>query len=109
MSGMFGAAADWLEFGRPVEGEPMCVHHGPVCELGARPFDELYLLVHEAHRSAGKPVPPLDEHRPMTLAERAQYWREYEEALAEAKARNDQLEAAIRGDQPLTNNDMEES
>ena len=95
MSGIFARAADWLEFGRSADDGPMCVHHGPACAMGAEPLDEIYVMVIRAKQRAGQDVPPLDEHRPMTLAERTQYWREFEEALAEAKAKNAQAEAEI--------------
>ena len=100
MSGLFTRAADWLEFGRLVEGEPMCVHHGPACAMGTEPLSELYRLVIEAKRRAGENVPPLDEHRAATLAERAQYQREFDTALAEAKARNVAIEAELWGERP---------
>jgi hypothetical protein len=95
VTGLFGRAADWLEYGRPGEGEDLCVHHGPACCMGAEPLSELYRLVIEAKRKAGQDVPPLDEHRLMTLAEQAVYRREFEEALADAKARNAAVEAEL--------------
>jgi hypothetical protein len=98
MGDVLGRAADWLEFGRPSDGEPMCVHHGPACELGTVELPEIYRMAVEARRRLGMPAPPLDEHRVATPAEAARYRREYEEALAAAKARNDQMEAAIRGE-----------
>ncbi|MDX3578663.1 MULTISPECIES: hypothetical protein [unclassified Streptomyces] len=100
MSGLFGRAADWLEFGRGGEGEDLCVHHGPACAMGTEPLAEIYVMVLEAKRRAGEKVPPLDEHRPMTAAERAEYRDGYEEALAKAKARNAEIEAQIRGEVP---------
>lgn len=104
MSGLFGTAADWLEFGRPADGEPVCVHHGGLCGFGERTRDsaewDLYVLIIEAQRRAGQDVPPLDEHRVATPAEAAEYQRGYEEALAAAKARNAAVEAALRGERP---------
>lgn len=99
MSGLFGTAADWLEFGRPADGEPVCVHHGPACGLGTVPLPEIYVMVVEAKRRLGMPAPPLDEHRAATPAEAAEYRRGYEEALAAAKAKNAQMEAEILGGQ----------
>lgn len=78
------------------DDEPMCVHHGGACGMGARPYDELFLHVHEARRKTGKPVPPLDVHREMTAAERAQDAREVAVLLAELKAENARLEAELR-------------
>ncbi|QJS13217.1 hypothetical protein HKX69_30025 [Streptomyces argyrophyllae] len=98
MGGFLSTAADWLEFGRPRDGEPLCVHHGPACGLGTAELPEIYRLAVEARRRLGMPAPPLDEHRQAMPVEAARYWREYEDALAAAKACNDQLEAAIRGD-----------
>lgn len=97
MTGIFSKAADWLEFGRPGDDDDlMCVHHGPACQMGAEPLSELYRLVIEAKRRAGGEVPPLDEHRAATAAERDQYRREFEAALAEAKARVEAEEAVIK-------------
>lgn len=95
MTGLFGRAADWLEFGRPGDGEDLCVHHGPACAMGTEPLSELYRLVIEAKREAGQDVPPLDEHRLMTLDEQVDYRREFEQALADAKARNAAIEADL--------------
>lgn len=97
MTGIFSKAADWLEFGRPGDDDDlMCVHHGPACQMGAEPLAEIYVMVIEAKRRAGEEVPPLDEHRAMSPAERADYWRGYEVALAEAEARSEVEEAALR-------------
>ncbi|MER7927036.1 hypothetical protein ABTY96_28420 [Streptomyces sp. NPDC096057] len=96
MNGLFGKAADLLEFGPGGGDAPMCVHHGPACEMGTVPLSELYRMVIEAKRQAGEQVPPLDEHLPMTVAERRQYRREFEAALADTKAAVAAEEAAIR-------------
>ncbi|MPY34099.1 hypothetical protein FNH09_23475 [Streptomyces adustus] len=98
MSGVFGQAADWLEFGRPSGGEPLCVHHGPACELGTVELPEIYRMVVEARQRLGMTVPPLDEHRVATPAEAAEYRREFDAALAEAQARNAAVEAELRGE-----------
>ncbi|MEU9264582.1 hypothetical protein AB0E04_03885 [Streptomyces sp. NPDC048251] len=98
MSGMLGRAADWLEFGRPGDGGPMCVHHGEACGLGTVELPEIYRMAVEARQRLGMPAPPLDGHRAATPIEVAEYRREYEQALAAAKARNAALEAQIRGE-----------
>ncbi|MEV5792679.1 hypothetical protein [Streptomyces sp. NPDC052192] len=95
MTGLFGRAADWLEFGRPGEGEDFCVHHGLACRMGAEPLAEIYVMVVEAQRQLGQDVPPLDEHRAATFEERRQYEAEFAEALAEAEARNAASEADL--------------
>ena len=82
------------------EDGPQCVHHGTACGLGMRELPELYRLVVQAKQRQGMPVPPLDEHRLATPAERAQYAREAAEALAEAKARTAVIEAELRGERP---------
>ncbi|MEV6833606.1 hypothetical protein AB0N17_03585 [Streptomyces sp. NPDC051133] len=84
--------------GEPTEQAPVCVHHGPACELGTVELPEIYRMAVEARRRVGMPAPPLDEHRQATPAEAARYRREVAEALAEVKARVAQEEAAIRGD-----------
>ncbi|MHC3471223.1 hypothetical protein ACYF6T_21350 [Streptomyces sp. 7R007] len=100
MRGFLGRAADWLEFGRLESEGPVCAHHGPACAMGTEPLFELYRLVIEAKRRVGVDVPPLDEHRAATLAERAQYQREFDMALAEAKARNAAIEAELGRERP---------
>ncbi|WP_327319283.1 hypothetical protein [Streptomyces sp. NBC_01235] len=100
MGDVLGIVADWLEFGRPSEGEDLCVHHGPACGLGTVELPEIYRLAVEARRRLGMPAPPLDEHRVATPAEAARYRREYAEALAAAQARNAAIEAELRGEQP---------
>lgn len=81
----------------PEPGEELlCAFHGGACAMGTEPLAEIYVMVIEAKRRAGKDVPPLDEHRPMTPVEAAQYRREYAEALAEAKARNAAIEAELQ-------------
>lgn len=95
MSGFLGLAAGWLEFGRDGDDTPMCAYHGPACAMGTEPLAEIYAMVIEAKRRAGEDVPPLDEHRPATPAEAAEYRREFAEALADAKARNAEAEAEI--------------
>ncbi|MFC8201340.1 hypothetical protein ACFUTV_38985 [Streptomyces sp. NPDC057298] len=98
MAGLFGRAADWLEFGRPGEGEDLCVHHGPACAMGAEPLAEIYVMVIEAKRRAGEDVPPLDEHRAATPEERRQYEAEFAEALAAAEARNERVLAQLEAE-----------
>ncbi|MFE5139272.1 hypothetical protein ACFRDV_16615 [Streptomyces fagopyri] len=100
MSGMFGRAADWLEHGRPVDGIPLCRHHGPACQMGAEPLSELYVLIIEAKRRAGEVVPPLDEHVPMTPSERARYEREVADLIAEKQAENAAVEAELNAGAP---------
>lgn len=82
------------------DGVPMCAHHGPACSMGAEPLSDLYVLIIQAKQRQGEEVPPLDEHRPMTAAERADYRRGYEAALADARARVAAEEAEIRGERP---------
>jgi hypothetical protein len=82
---------------KPVD-VPMCVHHGPACELGARELSELYRLVIEAKQRQGQDVPPLDEHRAMTREERRQYDADYAEALGAAKERNRQVLAQMEAE-----------
>jgi hypothetical protein len=101
MGDFLNVAAQWLEFGRPGEDdEPMCVHHRAACAMGAQPLPELYVMAIEGKRRAGMPVPPLDEHRPMTRAERARDAEEYAALLAEVKARNAAIEAGLNAGVP---------
>lgn len=81
------------------EDGQLCAFHGPACQMGAEPLSDLYRLIIEAKRQMGEDVPPLDEHRPATPAEAAEYRRGYEEALAAAKAKNARMEAEILGGQ----------
>lgn len=103
MSGI-GTAADWLEFGRPSgDDTPLCAYHRSACGMGTEPLSELYVLIVEAKRRAGEGVPPLDEHRAMTPAERAQDAEEFAALLAAAQARNAEIEAQINvGGDPWT-------
>ncbi|MGW1669010.1 hypothetical protein [Streptomyces sp. NPDC002324] len=77
---------------------PMCVHHGSACGLGTKELPELYRLVVESKERQGMTVPPLDEHRAMTPAERAQDAAEYAVLLADLKARNAAIEAQLRAE-----------
>ncbi len=100
MADFLGVAADWLENGRPGEGDaPMCAYHRDACAMGTQPLSDLYTLVIEAKQRMGETVPPLDEHRPMTSAERARDAEEFAGLLADARARNEAAEAEIRGEQ----------
>lgn len=83
-------------------GDPMCAYHRDACQMGAQPLPELYVLVVEAKRRAGQAVPPLDEHRAMTPAERVRDAREFAELLAETKARVAAEEAALKAGAPWT-------
>lgn len=79
---------------------PLCAFHGGACRMGAEPLSELYRLVIEAKARAGEQVPPPDEHREMTPAERVEYERGAAELLAEQKAKNEVIEAQLRGERP---------
>ncbi|MFD9099311.1 hypothetical protein [Streptomyces collinus] len=80
--------------------ETWCAFHGPACGMGTVALPEVYTLAIRARQQLGMPAPPLDQHREMTPAERRQWDTEVGEALAAAKARNEQLEAALRGEHP---------
>lgn len=98
MTGLFGRAADLLEFGP--DTAPMCMYHQEACGLGAKPFDELYLSVRSLREELGQPVEPLDVHRAMTAEETAKYRRDFAEALATLQAENAATEARIRSEPP---------
>ncbi|MYV42914.1 hypothetical protein GT030_29625 [Streptomyces sp. SID1328] len=80
---------------KPTDG-PWCAHHGPACGMGTVALPEVYTLVVRARQRLGMPAPPLDQHREMTPAERRQWDAEVGEALAAARAHNEQLEAELR-------------
>jgi hypothetical protein len=96
-------------------GTPECKFHGVHCQLGANwplpyPRDqeiELVDLIRDAQRATGQEVEPhprevwaTDRHERVPDEEIAQRERELAEALAQAKAWNDALEAQIRGEAP---------
>lgn len=118
MTGLFGRAADWLEFGRPSESPVVCRFHGVHCELGANwpldrgvvepaevQMDDLFDLIAEGRRKAGLAVVPhprdlwaVGRHEEVSAAELAERGREAAELLAAAKAENEALEAQLRGE-----------
>ncbi|MEH0582822.1 hypothetical protein QA942_01410 [Streptomyces sp. B21-106] len=101
-----------------VLGEPqavgaVCRFHGVRCRMGANwplPYepgieDDVLDLFGDARRSLGLEVAPhprdlwrTDRHEQVPAEELARERRELEELIAAARARNDQLEAEIRGD-----------
>ncbi|WP_328449890.1 hypothetical protein OG780_19395 [Streptomyces sp. NBC_00386] len=89
---------------------PVCRFHGVHCRMGARwpterpdqEMDELLDLIASGRRKAGLPVEPhprdvwaTDRHEKVPRAELRQQAQEAQELLAEARVRNDQMEAAI--------------
>ncbi|MGW3846895.1 hypothetical protein [Streptomyces fagopyri] len=99
MNRRLGMRLSRLEEAAPKPSEtPWCRHHGPACQMGAEPLSDLYVLIIEAKRSVGQPVPPLDEHVPMTAAERIRYEQEVTGLIAEKKAENDAAMAELRGE-----------
>ncbi|MFF8954093.1 hypothetical protein ACF09I_35650 [Streptomyces sp. NPDC014940] len=102
MSRRLTARLNRLEDAAPKAADvPMCVHHGEACGLGTVALPEVYVLAIQARRRLGMDAPPVDEHRLATPAEAARYRQEVAEALAEAKARNDRMEAALRCGQSI--------
>lgn len=81
---------------------PYCLHHGTACELGARPLNELTVMVLQAKQDLGLPAPPVDEHQLATGKERRQAEAELAEAIRRQKADNEAHEAALRGDATTT-------
>ncbi|MFJ4623066.1 hypothetical protein [Streptomyces sp. NPDC088812] len=103
MNRRLGARLARLEEAAPKPADtPMCAHHRDACAMGAEPLSDLYVLIVEARQRAGLPVPPLDEHRPMTPAERAQDAAEFAELLAETQARVAAEEVALKAGVPWT-------
>ncbi|TQE40242.1 hypothetical protein Sipo8835_00070 [Streptomyces ipomoeae] len=103
MNRRLGARLARLEEVAPKSTDPpMCVYHRDVCQMGAQPLPELYVLVVEAKRRVGQVVPPLDEHRAMTAAERVRDAREFAALLAETRERVAAEEAALKAGAPWT-------
>lgn len=103
---------------------PVCRFHGTSCRLGAnwplayepRPDDDLLDLLADARRHCGLEVAPhprdvwrTDRHEQVPADELARQKREADELLTALRARNDQLEAEIRGECATTINQQEES
>ncbi|MBY8879750.1 hypothetical protein [Actinacidiphila acidipaludis] len=78
--------------------DALCVHHGDLCEIGTRPLPEIYVMAIEARRRLGREVPPLDEHRAMTPAERRRYDERAAELIAEQEAKNERAVAALQAE-----------
>lgn len=110
--------------GESDRGVPVCRFHGTACRLGVnwplpypgRPEDDLLDLLAEARRHVGaepfthpRDLWRTDRHEQVPPDELARQKREAEELLAAARARNDQLEAEICGDQIPTITTLEES
>ncbi|WP_405580703.1 hypothetical protein [Streptomyces sp. NBC_01092] len=102
---------------------PVCRFHGLRCRMGANwpldyqedPADELLDLFADARRSLGLEVAPhprdrwrTDRHEQVPPEELARNKQEADELLTAVKARNDQLEAALRAE-PAVINHQEES
>lgn len=109
MSGMFGTVADLLEFGPPED--PVCRFHSVHCQMGRNwpldravvdpadvQMDDLRDLVRVSPHP--RDLWAVNRHERVPSEELAQKERELAEALAEAQARNDAMEAQIRGEAP---------
>jgi hypothetical protein len=110
--------------GEPGSNMPVCRFHGTACRLGAnwplpypgRVEDDLLDLIGDAKRHCGLEVAPhprdlwaTNRHELVPPAELARQKQEFEELLAAAKARVDQEEAELLGDQPPITINQEES
>lgn len=83
---------------RDPESGPWCIHHGTACGMGKRPFDELYLMIHDAKVAVGEVVPPLDQHQRATAAQRAAAEKELAALIAQKHAENEREIAHLRGE-----------
>lgn len=108
---------------RPATADlPVCRFHSVHCRMGAnwpteRPgteMDELLDLITVARRKQGLPVEPhprevwaVDRHEKVPKAELRQQQQETQELLAAARARNDQIEAELQGEQAPINHQEE--
>lgn len=102
-----------LALQRVTDDRPVCRFHGVHCRMGAnwpteRPdqeMDELLDIMAAGRRKAGLPVEPhprevwaVDRHERVPKAELRQRDEEAQALLAAARARNDQIEAELRGE-----------